>query len=451
MASFARISSETLSPSLPVVEALELFSALVENHLSRQSLHLSAPMIVAEFGSFQPFPALLIAILGAHEGALPHHSEEQLLCRLDRMVPKIPNSNTFLDRYSFIEVLLTAHNLFLSYQSYAFETREKTEISPMVADLLTHLDANYLIDGALPSLRLLHSHSLSRPQRVAPLPSLPSPLYLQKPPPLHSLDLSYLRRAARSPLEIFYREQYAFSSQRTQDESIFIKPWEVRSQLSVDIGTQTPSHKHPVYQKAFSNAQTRLNILHITSLQRRDLHLLPTVTSPHVTSTAIFAPLIGTSTPFIGSWPALVEEGIILFSDQWHKELFIRWPECALRAFLSEQHNIPFCHQAIIVEEGRIIPLSSSPHTLNAWSEFAALVSTIPFPFSYDIVRLLISDPSEEALCVLISAQAENEKSQGPWSTFAASITPDICSLHFPQWRHYAVLLWSDFFALEAP
>ena len=159
-AAFAQISLDTGSPVLLISEGIRLFYHLVDTHLSRHLLHLSKPVIVAEFGSFQPFPAQLIAVLGAHEGALPQHSEEQLLDRLDRMVPKIPASNTFFDRYAFLEAILQAENLFVTYQSYAFEVREQMPYSPVVADLFAHLDANYLIDSALPSSSLLFSHPL---------------------------------------------------------------------------------------------------------------------------------------------------------------------------------------------------------------------------------------------------------------------------------------------------
>jgi hypothetical protein len=443
-ASFAKIASETGSPSLPASEALRLFYRLVDTNLSRNLLHLTSPLIVAEFGSFQPFPALLIAILGAQEGALPQHSEEQLLNRLDRMMPKIPASSTFFDRYSFLEAILEARTLFISYQSYSFETREPTPYSPVVADLLFHLDANYRIDGAAPSSSVLVSHPLNRPQHITTVPHPPPSLYLSKKPPSPSLQISYLQRAARSPLELFYKEQYAFSSTLHHEDSIFMQPWEVRSFLERDLLSQTPSHHHPSYHKAFSYFQASLRSLNI-NIQPISLHLLPTIETPLLTAATLFAPLINSSPSLIGAWNGLVTQGIVLFTDDWEKELFSRWPECALRTFLIHHHNIPIQHQAIIIKEGRTLTLPQS-HTIHGWAEFAALSSTTPFPFTFDIIKLLLTHPSPNDIFQAIHDQAEGKRD--PWPAFASTITADVCSLHLSQWKHYASLLWSDFFAL---
>jgi hypothetical protein len=447
-ASFATISSETGSPSLPSSEALRLFFSLVDTYLSRTLLHLSSPVIVAEFGSFQPFPAQLIAILGAHEGALPQHSEEQLLNRLDRMVPKIPASNTFFDRYLFLEVILEAKNLFITYQSYAFETREQTPYSPVVADLLAHLDANYLIDDIPPSRCLLFSHPLARPHHPSTsLPLLSPSILLNKNPLSPSIDISSLKRAARYPLDLFYKEQYAFSSVFSKEDSLFIQPWEMRLHLERDLGIPSPSLPHPLYQKAFFQLQAVLRSLNINP-QPLVLHLLPTITIPLLTNSALFVPIIPSTPSIIGSWQGFVTEGMILFTDQWQHELFNRWPECALRTFLACHYNIPLQHQAIIIKEGRILPLPLS-HTIHSWAEFSVLASTMPFPFTFDIIKLLLKNPTADDILQLLHSQAEGKRD--PWPVFDAAITADTCSLHLPQWEQYATLLWSDFFSLLEP
>ncbi len=448
-ASFTQIAAQTASPQLPASEALHLFYTLVDTHLSRHFLRLSSPIIVAEFGSFQPFPAHLIAILGAHEGALPEHSEEQLLKRLDRMVPKIPASNTFFDRYAFLEVMLAAENIFISYQSYAFDIKETVPYSPIVADLLYHIDTNYTVNAHQPSTLLHVTHPLARPQHQA-LPSTPpSPaLHLEKPLPSSSVTISSLQYAARSPLDLYYKEHYSFSSPRFVEESLFIKPWEIRAHLERDIAAITPSHTHPSYKKAHSSLHATLRAMDITP-QPFDLHLLPTMDAPHSTPTALFAPLIPSSPSIIGSWKGLVTQGIILTSEQWQQELFSRWPENAIRTYLVDHHRIPFVSQAILVKECRTIPLPPSPCICD-WAAFSALAATTPFPFTFDIIKLLLTHPTPHDVLQAIIAHAEEKR--GPWPAFAAFITADTCATLLPQWEHYATLLWSDLFTLlETP
>lgn len=443
VSSFRKISSDTFSPSLPTSEALRIFFQCVDSHLSRSLLHLSSPIIVAPFGSFQPFPSQLVAILGAGEGALPQHSEEQFLLRLDKMMPKVPASNVFFDRYAFLEALLSAKNLFITYQSYAFDTREQIPYSPIVADLLCHLDANYRIDAALPSHLLVVVHPLkSASLSFAHALSPSSPLLLTKNPPSSSLTISYLQRAARSPLDLYYKEHYAASSSSPPEDDLFIQPWQVRSFLQNDLSSDTPSSPHPSYHKALSSLRASFRKLKI-SPQQKDLHLLPTIQAPQITSTNVFAPAIQSTPSLMGSWKGLVTDGIVLFTESWEQELFVRWPEVALRTFLSHHHNIPLQLQAIIIREERMLPLPEV-HTIECWAEFASLVSSIPFPFTFDITKLLLNNPSTEEIVQAINKQAEGRVDL--LSTFASSLSPDACSSFLPHWQRFATSLWSDFF-----
>ena len=136
---------------------------------------------------------------------------------------------------------------------------------------------------------------------------------------------------------------------------------------------------------------------------------------------------------------------MILFTDDWEKELFNRWPECSVRAFLSFEHNIPLQQQAILVKEGRLLPLPKS-NTIHGWAEFSALAATMPFPFTFDIIKLLLAKSSPTDILQAIHAEAEDKKD--PWPAFASTITASACSLYLPQWEQYASLLWSDFFSL---
>jgi hypothetical protein len=441
---FAKISSQAEDPSIPASESLKLFFRLVDSDLSRSCMVLSAPVIVAEFGAFQPFPAELIAILGAQEGALPQHSEDMLLDHLDQLVPKIPASNAFFDRYRFLEAILQARNLFISYQSYSFETRERMLYSPVVADLLLHLDANYLIDGSAPSSKVLVEHPLipHRRSKDKSFPSSPA-IHLSKEPPSSSIDISIVQRAARSPLDLFYKEQYGFSTSFSQEESIFLQPWQIRMNLEKNLGAEVPSMSHPQYQRPFIGLLSSLRSLGLAP-KPFALHLLPTIASPVYSEAAIFAPLIPSTPSLMGSWNGLVVEGIVLFTKDWKRELFKRWPENALRTYLSMQHNISMQRQAIIVQEEGILPLPKSD-SLSAWAEFAATASTIPMPLTFDIVKLLLSHPSSADVFQAIDKEAQAEL--GPWHAFSSTISLEDCSRYLPQWERYASLLWSDYFA----
>ncbi len=445
IATFSAIASQTASPQIPAAEALSTIYTLITNNLSRTRLHLSAPVIVAPLATFQPFPAQLIAILGAHDGALPEHSQDQLLDRLDRMVPNIPASSALLDRYAFIEILLAAKNLFITYQSYAFDIRESVPYSPIVADLLAHLDANYTIAASPPSSRIHTIHPLSRPHYPSqPRPRPPTALVLDKKSPSPSLAMTTLQYTAHAPLDVYYKEQYALAAHSSPSPSLFMPPWEIRSRLERDIATAAPSTPHPSYQKAFSVVHASLRTMNITPTTI-DLHLLPTIATPCHTPAALLAPVIDTSPSIVGTWPSLIKEGILITSDEWRQELFSRWPEHAIRTYIAHTYHIPIAPCAILLKNRATLSLPPS-NTIHVWAEFAALATTTPFPFSYDIVKVLLTHPSPHDVYRAIIAHAETRK--GAWRAFADTLTIDICTHHLPQWEQYASLLWSDLFTL---
>lgn len=445
LSSFTSIAASAASPQIPTSEALALFNGLIASWLSRRHLDLSAPVIVAPFAAFQPFPAQLVAILGAHEGALPEHSEEQLLSRLDRMMPHIPASSAFLDRYAFVEALLAAQHLFISYQSYAFDTRERVSCSSIVADLLSHLDMNYTVNGGRPSTLILKTHPLARPyQRQRPSPRAAGPMLLTENGSLPSLTLSAVQYAACSPLDRYFREQYAFASSETPSPSMFLKPWEIRKRLERDIVAPTPSASHPTYQKAHAELHAALRKMQVVPTPLT-LHLLPTIAAPRRTPTELFAPMIAGTPPVMGAWPSLIAEGIVLMSKNWQQDLFYRWPENALRTYLKKEHEIDLPCQAILVQEQRTIALPPSD-ALHSWAEFALLTSTAPFPFTFDMVKKLLGHPEADEVYEAIVDVAK--KKGGSWQSFANSLTVDSCARHLPQWKRYAALLWADLFTL---
>jgi hypothetical protein len=450
-ATFSHMAQQTSSPRLPIAETLRLFDRSVMAHVNATAFYLRSPIIVAEFGAFEPFPAQLIAILGANAGILPQYNEEKLINRLDRLVATLPASNTFVDRYSFLEAIVCAKNLFIGYQSYAFELKEALQPSPIVDDLLTHLDQQYRIDEALPSEVLHVHHSLRRPLRPAhPQESIP-PLHAPKNLSAQVVDLRQIEHAARSPLQLFFTEQFALSPLKTKTESLFTSQWEIQDHITNNLGhasTQEPTN--PLLQRAEKRAKETLQALSFHSLTRYDLHLLPTVTTPYTTSSTIFSPTISGSSEIFGSWRGLICEGVVLLSSQWEKELFKKWPECSVRAYCAHKLGLPFVHQAIIIAAGRTLQLPQPPQ-LQEWAEFTTLARTMAFPFTFEVVKQLLSHPAPEELLQTIETQAQNEPSNGLWSAYLHTASVEKCAQELPTLERYAALLWSSLFtALEA-
>jgi hypothetical protein len=495
------LASVTGSPAVPWIETIHLFFQLVARYHRKTDRAMPCPIIVGEFGSFQPFPAALVAILGAHEGSLPKKSDDRLFDRLDRIVPGVPQSNTFLDRYSFLEALLSAQNLFIGYQSFAFETRERLSPSPIVTDLVSHLDANYRIDGSLPSISLVTEHPLYRPRRAAHGQKTAAPQYKTLARDNHTINILQLVRAARSPLDLFYAEQLALRRQKRYEESLFVPPWTIAARVEAEL-VLIPESSDPsdaskprasidrrlgqysnIDQSAIverlelsrsrgdrnfrelalgcpakgaetksvrctlsSKVHKRLQQLLPCSPCRFDVHMLPTVVAPHMTENAIFIPSLSGSHQVVGTWNGLINQGMIIVSEQWEKELFSRWPECALRSYLASL-GMPIERQAIIVQKDAVVPLPEVD-AMNDWIDFAHCAATNPFPYTFDIVKLLMDQPKPEVLFTALCKKAQEEKEPGIWSVFAHTMTLEQCAERLPLFERYAVRLWSSLFSL---
>ena len=451
-ASLSSIAQQTSSPQLPVSEALKIFERSALAHLNASAFSLRAPVIVAEFGSFQPFPVKLIAILGANAGILPQYDEERLFDRLDRLAATLPASNTFVDRYSFLESILCADSLFIGYQSYAFDLKEALQPSPIVNDLFIHLDQQYRIDGAVPSGALFISHSLSRPRRPAYTIEPSEPLYLEKRPSTQVVDLKQIEWAVRSPLHLFFTNQFALTSPKKTTASLFPSPWGIQDQVRSALRCPTSEAKEsPFLEKAQRELSEALNVLSLPSLTCYDLHLLPTVTAPYTSSSSIFSPIISGPVEVFGSWPGLIGEGVLLLSDNWKRELFTRWPECSVRAYCAQELGLPFPHQAIVVSKKELFTLPTPPK-LQEWAEFTHHARTMAFPFTFEIVKLMLENPSVESLLQAIEESAKEEPIGGSMSLYLNTVSPESCAKDLPTLERYATLLWSSLFsALEAP
>ena len=439
------MAQKTSSPSIPCSEAFRLFERRMMACLNTTSLYLRAPVIVAEFGTFQPFPAKLIAIVGANAGVLPQYHEGRLFDRLDRLAATLPASNTFVDRYSFLEALLCTDSLFISYQSYAFELKEPLAPSPIVDDLFRHLDGQYRIDGRPPSAALHVSHPLARPRRPEPIQKSLPPLRARRKPPSTVVDLMQIERAASSPLHLFFLDQFAFMPQKKAPNPLFPSLWEVQDHVRASFGQIAA----PV-DRASKGFSEKLRALSITSLTRYDLHLLPTVLSPSFSQLSILSPTISGPPEIFGSWSGLIGEGVILLSERWKHELFRRWPECSVRTYCAQELGVPFLHQAIVLAEGEILLLPKPPD-LRHWAAFAHRARTTAFPFTFETVKQLLDHPDAEKVFQAIELQAEQE-GEGPLSLYLRTANFESVAKDLPVLEEYAILLWSSFFSLfEAP
>jgi exonuclease V gamma subunit len=452
-ADFQKVTTAAPHCCLCFHEMMTLMFDLIEANLSSNA-NLLAPILVAPLGSFQPVPSNVIAILGAQEGTFPEYSQEKLLLRLDRLVPGVPPSNEMLDRYSFIEAILSSSHLFVSYQAYDFATKESIFYSPVVADLLLHLDSNYTICGAAPSKTLVTKHLLHKQkEKEKSFENCLPDCRTKKKEERRTIEIRDLQKLARDPIEYFYRHQYGVVPSYQKKPSIFVRPWKVKEHLKASLGSETVQ-KSPVsffaeyeYKMAEKEAKDTLRNMNISSLQRYDLHLIPTVLSGYVDQQQMFSPAISfeDGSCLVGTWQGLHDKGMLLLEETWKKELFYRWPECLLRSVLASK-QLPIQEKIIILQYKKEVVFSldsqtSLEHRLASWVEFATLAKRKPFPFTYDIVHMLVNESKD--VVEAIHNLAETEKENAFW----IALIKELPFQDFSLWKEWACKLWSDYFA----
>jgi hypothetical protein len=397
---------------IPFHELISLFLAEAA-FSSAASLKINAPIILAEFGSFQPFPAEVVAILGAEEGSLPKE-EDNALAYLEKLPPRLYPSSKLFDRYAFIEALLSAKKLFIGYQSYAFELREKVPYSPVVADLVAHLDSNFLINGEKPSQSICFKHSLSRKNGIAQCTTVYDPIFGTKKQTQH-VDFSEIQKAAKNPLQRYIQDQFGAVDEWEENTSIFIKNFEVKMHLEEALlGKKIFSKRdHALALKTYEEMQHEtldvLKEMGFDSISPIHVEASPTVLFPVQSGGAFVIPSIECNGYKVqGAWKGLTSQGLLLFSETWSYELFQKWPEYVFRAFLTKTHGIPFEQVIIAIKDRKVLPMAiKDPEILFAsWVEFSCLACHSPFPFSRDIVKLLLKKPALEELV----AKLEGEK-----------------------------------------
>lgn len=433
IASIDEIIKATEDVSFPWAGAKDLFFQLMDAACEQRYIDLRSPMIVAEFGRFQPFPADLVAILGAQDGQLPRYSQERLLTRLHKMVHSLPASNAFLDRYSIIEAILSARALFIGYQAYDFAANEAIPLAPAIADIFTHLDEHYLIDGLPPSKALIHQHGTTRPFRFqesfTPLPAIT----LESPKGAYSVrvDPQALKKVAKSPIEMYYKARFGYESTFKDEDMLFVKPWEVKRAID---GMPTTSWA------AREAARTLASVCVDSPLY--DVYLIPTAHEASIDheKNRIICPSIqcGPSLEICGVWSALRKDGAILIREDWKKELFQQWSEIIFRSYVTAQYGVPIYPKVILVKENRAYTLECS-HELQDWVEFVSQAMEHPFPFTFDIVKQLLS----ESDTVLSSIQAHALIVGGAWKC----VVHQDLQTQLPLWTAWAKRLYAPFFS----
>ena len=401
-----RLSGYAQEAHLPFSEAESLFFAEVEKGLLTQG-GINAPIIVGKLGSFQPFPAEVVAILGAEEGSLPHE-EENPLEYLEKLPPRLYPSSKLFEQYAFIEAILSAKRLFIGYQSYAFELREEVPYSPIVADLVAHLDTNLLIGGEKPSKTLFFKHSLYRKKASFNSQLCEEPIYGDKKATA-SVDFSEIQKAAKNPLSRYFSAQFGAIDEWEDETSIFIKNYEVKMHLEeAMLGKRTFSKREhalalQTYKEAHQEADKALKEMGIETLFCINVECVPTVKEKMYSGETLLLPCLECNGFKVqGNWKGLTRQGELLFSDTWTYELFQKWPEYIFRAYLAKKEDVLFEQAVIAVKERKIyqLPVKEPERVFASWVEFSQACYKHPFPFSQDIVKLLLKKPTVEELVV---------------------------------------------------
>ena len=451
----SRIVLEIGDPKLPFQEVKNIFFSTVQSELVKKGHRIQAPIIVAEFGAFQAFPASLIAILGADEEYLPKSDDDTLLERLHLVVGKASSSNIFLEKYHFIETLLCAEILFIGYQEYSFETKEQLLPSCMVVSLLQHLEALYSLDGKNVSGKICFSASLEdRMCDEREGCSASQDLLLPEKQRSSVVDIRALFRCSRAPLQRYYEERFALHAIFADKESIFTPNYVVQRHMASSLGRKIGKLSKGVQQEIAHETQklhTCLTYLGIASLSLIDVHLLPFLEemSCDIEAKKYVVPSVCLTDLLLhGTLEGYALEGIVLTSENWHKELFGRWCEHVFRSHMALHRGIPFESAAIVVFEQQKIPLPLDSR-LELFMNLYKEAQQRPFPFTYEIVSLLVQEASVDEVYNAIVEQGASFQMPHPWNVFASSVTLQEISSLYPVWKQVAKELYGNFFLIQ--
>jgi len=433
---FQSIALRFPSIKIPFKEAWKIFDGTLDDAIRKNVVDMRAPIILAEFGHVQPFPVDYLALLGFDEQFFPQHDQEKLFSGISQMVSGAPASNVGVDRYCFVEAILSTKNLFIGYQR---------ECSQVVAELINHIDSHYCIDEKLPSEVLLNKEILPMAQNYSiPLQNYSQLYWTQKE---SELSFNHIRMLGYAPLDFFFRKEFAYSIPKEEKIELFLKPWQ--GQHAFLKGASNVEGFERQSESVFQGLEDRLQEIDLVSITPVDLHCIPTVCQAHFEKDRILCPpLVLENGELVGMWPKLALEGTILFDEQWKRELFYRWPEVLVRSAVAKKFAIDIQETIYRVDhKTTLVPqIADAEKRLDRWLMFAHEAKEKPFPFIYEIVHLLVQRPSAAEVWDLILARAEREKQTGIWRLFSQEFSQDERLLE--QWSRWAHDLWAEYFAL---
>ncbi len=165
------------------------FSSLVsdiEESLQTPSLHFrNHSMQVVRFCSFLPMrtiPGGIIALLGMEEDHFPRKTNPQMFHQQQKLSETYFPSSTDMDRYLFLEALISCRTYFLmSYQGYRSSDGKRQSPSLLIQELLHEVEKGYSFEGE----SVVETLSFSHPFRAH------DPMYFSSPQHLYQFSPSH--------------------------------------------------------------------------------------------------------------------------------------------------------------------------------------------------------------------------------------------------------------------
>jgi hypothetical protein len=236
---------------------------------------------------------------------------------------------------------------------------------------------------------------------------------------------------------LYFKERFGIT--RNSSEQLFAPQWKLKILLEENIGASPPEDSFE-YRALEKETIRALHAMGLSSLDRCDLHILPTVVKPYQEGKNLFVPATP-SQNVVGSWPNMLQQGLLITDSEWKKELFYRWPEYVVRSYLANQ-NLPVQPVVLVTHKESKMEFPNCAHLLPSWIDFGRRAKTTPLPFSYDTVKLLHDNAPPEALYDAIVDNAA--KKAEAWQVFASILKPHECAENYSNWQNIAKTLWPE-------
>jgi exodeoxyribonuclease V gamma subunit len=195
-AKFAKLEKLNNEAKLSLSSAQVILEMILNETSKSSDTFLQKEVVFASLGTMRAHPAQIVCLIGMNEKAFPRKA----------ILPQAQD----IDRYLFLEALLSARNtLYISYQGFSFEDRLQLQPAVPVQDLLQTLDEGYLIDGMLPSKKLIERHALM-PDEATYENKRCDFFTIQKGMKelKQTVDVKYLSQVARNPLKAYLESDH---------------------------------------------------------------------------------------------------------------------------------------------------------------------------------------------------------------------------------------------------